>query len=275
VWEHQFDYNDDELRRLARTPHEQIDFSDLWFYYHDLAYVELQRDLFNYLFPACLMHWHHSLMENKSCSHGDSEFHYGIHRGKVLEKMVTPKQRDVFYEFFRDSFLERLDRERGFISAGWKTPAHGWIHRFNSVGLIMPRIDLLWNPWWEVDTPGRAVAALEYCSGLMYFEGDNPLFEAWTRGHGDGGPDLWANDSQIYETGWMVENIEFLTTTLNVDYVNGRVAKAAARLKDEPEWENAQRLVDDLPEAQELLALRVTELPQLLSKPPSGVGWSI
>lgn len=37
VSEQQFDYCDDALQRLAGTPFDQIDFSDLWYYYHDLA----------------------------------------------------------------------------------------------------------------------------------------------------------------------------------------------------------------------------------------------
>ena len=125
VWERQFDYFDDEFRHLARTPYDQINFTELWYYHHDLAYVELQSDLFDYLFPVCLMDWHRSLLSNEPCSHGDSDFHYGLHRGNVLEKMVTPERRNTIYTFFRDSFSERLVSERGFIYSGSKTPAFG------------------------------------------------------------------------------------------------------------------------------------------------------
>jgi len=55
IWQSQFDGFDEELQRLARTPYDEIDFSDLWYYHHDLAYVDLQPDLFAYLFPVCLM----------------------------------------------------------------------------------------------------------------------------------------------------------------------------------------------------------------------------
>jgi hypothetical protein len=105
VWERQFDCHDDVLHRLARTPYSEIDFGDLWYYHHNLAHVELQPDLFRFLFPVCLMDWHHSLAQNNACSHGGSEFHYGVHRGRVLETMVTPAQRFAIYEFIRDSFL--------------------------------------------------------------------------------------------------------------------------------------------------------------------------
>src|SRR6266404_4503753 len=66
VWERQFDSFDEELGRLCRTPSSEIDFSDLWCYYHDLAFVELQPEVFAYLFPVCLMAWHESLMDNTS-----------------------------------------------------------------------------------------------------------------------------------------------------------------------------------------------------------------
>jgi hypothetical protein len=236
--------------------------------------VELQPDLFRYLFPVCLMDWHDSLMHNRDCSHGDSEFHYSVRNGNVFEKLLTPGQRAAVHELFRDSFLERLDAERGFIHAGSKTPAYGWMGRFNSVGVVMPRIDLLWNPWWSLETPGRAVAALQYCSGLMYAEGINPLFAAWTAEDGGGGPYLWSNDSHIHDAGWMSENVDFLAATLTVEFVNDRVAAAVATLDSAPEREKARRLRDDLPACQNVIARRVAELPSLLSRPDSTEGWT-
>ena len=128
VTERQFDYFTDELQRLARTPHERMDFGDLWYYHHDLAYVELQPNLFDYLFPACLMDWHESLMRNHPASHGDSEFHYGVHQGEVFEKMMTAERRDLVHEFFRDSFLERLDAGVAFSTrGGGHRPTAGWL----------------------------------------------------------------------------------------------------------------------------------------------------
>ena len=273
VWERQFDYHDDVLLRLARTPYAEIDFGDLWYYHHDLAYVKLQPDLFRYLFPVCLMDWHQSLAKNDACSHGDSEFHYGVRRGKILETMVTPEQRDAIFEFIRDSFLERLDAERGLVYSGGRTPAYGWISRFNSVGLIMPRIDFLWEDWWSVHTPGRAVAVLQYCSGLMYPEGANPLVAAWTAEHGGGGPYLWENDSLIFDAGWMSQNVEFLTRTLTADYVTERIASAVARLKGDPAWEQARRMEHDRAKTRDLLNRRVAELPVLLGRPREIDGW--
>lgn len=46
VTERQFDGGDQALHQLAQTPYEEIDFGDLWYYHHDLAYVDLQPELF-------------------------------------------------------------------------------------------------------------------------------------------------------------------------------------------------------------------------------------
>lgn len=267
VWELQFDYDDEALSRLARTPYDKIDFGDLWYYHHDLAYVELQPELFAYLFPVCLMDWHLTLIQNAPCSHGDSEFHYGVWHGKVFDKMMTTDQRVAVFDFFRDSFLVRLDAERGFLYSGSKTPAYGWMARFNSLGIIMPGIENIWNAWWAVETTGRAVAALQYCAGLMYLPWeDNPLFGKWTQSEGGGGPYLSHNDSHIHGAGWQSGNLDFVRNALTPKFVEERVINSVARLQGEPEEETAQRLIADLPKAKEAIELRISELLDLLAK---------
>src|SRR4051794_22635962 len=88
VRESQFDGFDDDLRRVAQTPWDQIQDGDLWYYLHDLAYMELQPDLFAYLFPVCLNFWYQTLLRSTAAAVGDAEFHYALHHGQVLEKMV-------------------------------------------------------------------------------------------------------------------------------------------------------------------------------------------
>lgn len=251
VGQSQFDGFDEKLAQLARTPYYEIDFSDLWYYHHDLAYMELQPDLFNYLFPVCLMDWHESLMENMPCSHGDSEFHYGVRHGKVFEKMLTPEQRTAVAEFFRDSFLARLDIETHvFPKDADKRPAFAWLRRFNSLGIILPNLDIVWNAWWSLETAGRAIAAIQYLSGLMYPR-----------------PWLWENDCHDFSYGWLAENVAFLEKTLTVDFVHRQFAHAVARLKDHSQVEQAQRAQLDLADWPERIEDRVGALPAALRDP--------
>ena len=275
IWEQQFDYKADLLERIARTAYENFNFDDLKYYYDDLAYSELQPELFDYLFPVCLMNWHDTLMRNQ----GLLGFSYGVHRGRVFEKMMSTSRRAEVFSFLHDSFLNRLDHERGFPCLGHDAAAHQWIARFNSMGQIMPIQDV-WESWWKLDTPGRAVAALEYCSGVMYLKGTNPLFGTWTKTGGGGGPYLFANDSDLFEVCWTNENIEIVSAKLTVEFVNDRVVKAAERLTGEPESELAGKLRNDLfatqdgIPTQEIIESRISELPLLLADPSATEWWS-
>ena len=271
VWERQFDYCDDGLQRLARTPYEEIDFSDLWYYFHDLAYVELQPDLFDYLFPVCLMDWHRSLMGDEICGHGDADFHRGLQHGRVLEKMLTPERREAVHEFFRDSFLERLDTERGFFCSRNELDPFAWIRRFNTLGIIMPRIDLVWESWWSLETPGRAVAALEYVSGLMDYQGDHPLLPERLNGYFRFF--LWMNDAAWCDPIWMSNNLDYLRSTLTAEFVEDGVSRAVARLRGEPEEGQALQIEHDLIDRRDLVVIRIEDLLGLLSNPDSGGWW--
>jgi hypothetical protein len=269
VWEKQFDYFDRELQKLARKPYDQIDEGDLWYYFLDLSYVEkLQPDLFNYLFPACLEFWYDTLLRNESAEPGGAEFHSSLLSGRILEKMVISVQREAIFDFFEDGLLDRIDQERGFIYAGSQTPANAWIARFNSVGLVAPRIRQIWTRWWEMNSCGQAVAALQYASGLMYLQGENPLFGVWTPTEGGGGPYLWENDSAVHESGWLQENTSFLMEQLSVDYIANKIEQAASKLAGEPEEEKATQLISDLDDRRMIVDRRIKELPVLLSRAP-------
>ena len=188
--------------------------------------------------------------------------------------MLTPAQRVAVNEFFRDSMLERLDAERGFLRSAADYAAHRWIARFNSLGLIMSQIEMIWNSWWSLDTPGRAVAALEYCLWLIYLEGENPLCDAWINERGRLGAFLWSNNSMIHGCGWLKESVEFLQEALTAEFVIDAIRRAIDRLKGEPEHSLAQQLLSDLPDRRELIDARTHELPLLLGSESHG-GWSV
>lgn len=52
----------------------------------------------------------------------------------------------------------------------------------------------------------------------MYFDGENPVFDMWTKEQRGGGPYLWENDSHIHSTGWRKENVEFLCGVLSYEF---------------------------------------------------------
>src|SRR5687768_7294666 len=115
ITEQQFDYFDKNLKKLAHTPWEEIDYSDLWYYIHDLSYMELQKDLFDYLFPVCLDFWYDSLLKDSAAAVGDADFHNALLQGNIFEKMLNEKQREKIRDFFIDGILDRVELEREYI----------------------------------------------------------------------------------------------------------------------------------------------------------------
>ncbi|QDU51709.1 hypothetical protein Pan110_40760 [Gimesia panareensis] len=270
VWQSQFDGFDEKLEQLAQTPYDQIDFGDLWYYHHDLAYVKLQPELFAWLFPVCLMDWDQTLQNSKSCSHGDSEFHYGILQGNVFETMLTGKQLEEVTLFFRDSLLKRVTSVTRLMEIRNELPSFGWLYRFNSLGVILPDISPIWEGLWSLKHPGQAIAAIQYFSALLYFDDENPLFKSWHTSK----LNFWENDSFILGSGWTDNNADYLTTNLTVEFVNVLIQQAAVLLGNTTESQMAEQIKNDLPGCQALLRERVKEFPELLRNPDSR-GWTV
>lgn len=265
VTQRQFDGFDDVLERLSRTPVESIDFNDLGCFYFDLSYQWLQPDLFAHIFPACLMDWHQSLLKNVDCAHKGGDFHSGIIRGDVLRKMLTSKQRIQVEAVFLDSMLYRMDRERDFIYSGSGTPAYSWIRRINTLAQCSNNLPEIWRTWWEVDTYGRAVCLLQYCSALIYLDGENPLFKPYSQMCGGGEPCLWESDCWHVDLTWEGSNLLFLRSFLTVDRVVAGVRAAATKLSTQPESKIAASVAADLHERIYVVESRISQLPDLLS----------
>jgi len=261
IWQKQFDGYDAELQRLGETPFEEIKSANLNLYFWDLAYQPLQPDLFSYLFPVCLMHWHRSLVEIDTCEFGFGEFYLGMRRGDIYNLMLDYPQQKAVCNVFADSFLERVDAESPDDGPS-NRPFDDWLVCFNSLGMIMPRIDLLWDPWWNLETPGRARAALVYCSGLMYFDGENPLFP-----NNDNRNAAMLEHILNEDVGWLPENVAFLRSKLTLEFINSKAQQALEQLQSLPQFAQWQTLEKDLPDRQELMTERIQDLPQLLHDP--------
>lgn len=265
ITEQQFDGFDDKLAKVGTTDWHQIAFADLWYYLHDLAYRPLQPDLFAYLFPVCLNFWYHTLMHNREAGLGDAEFHYSLYQGQVLEKMLTAEQRQAVYDYFHDAMLDRIEAERGFVYNHSKTPFYTIVARFNALGFVAPVTGRIWESWWRLDHPGKAVAAVMYASGLIYDTEENPIFEPWTPDKGGGGPYLDSSEAQIYGGSWLEANLEFMLDKLAVETIQSKMQEAASVLQNEPEAVVAAQVAADAAERTELIEIRIDDLLEALT----------
>lgn len=150
------------------------------------------------------------------------------------------------------------------ISSG--KSANAWIFRFNTLGIVAPVIEQIWEGWWALDHPGKAVCAVMYASGLVYLKGENPIYGVWTPEHGGGGPYLTEIDSSIFDWAWRDDNLAFLRRTLSADYVMQKLGQAASTLSSCPERTLAQRVADDARTRSDVIEIRIDDLLNNLSR---------
>jgi|HubBroStandDraft_1064217.scaffolds.fasta_scaffold109901_2 hypothetical protein len=274
-----FEGDNRHLRRLVRlAPSERANASDLWEYTQDLCHTKIQGPLLAYLLPFCLEAWREDLRGFDGYG-GFVEHLYPVLADRhVFDVHLTPKQTEAVSTFMRESILEEIDEQRGLAYQGMNARPYRWIRALTSYGVLLPDVQRIWTAWWSLDTIGRAIAAVQYISCLMYSENENPVFSPWTRDGGGGPPCLWEFEGLLYEHRWLEANATFLKGTLNPTGVSEVLSRAVKRLTEEPENEMAARVLADLPLCIATVESRCAELPLLLQTRPestSSLKWSI
>ncbi len=156
--------------------------------------------------------------------------------------------------------MDQIKAERGSAYDGTSTPAYGWLYRFNSLGYISPIISPIWLSWWKLDSPSKAVSAVMYASGLVYLQGENPVFPVWIPDGVGGGPYLTESDTSIFDAAWLPENIDFLVRTLTVAYVQEKLDAAAEALRGEQEYPIAAQIAMEAKRREDIIAIRIDDL---------------
>lgn len=274
-----FEGNDRHLRRLARLrPGERAKPDDLWEYMHDLRNTDIQSSLLAYLLPFCLEIWREDLSGLQNGYGGVIEHFYPVLADRhVFDAHLTPKLRGAVSEFMRQTILEGIDDQQGLSYQGSRARPYRWIRALTTYGVLLPEMDRLWNAWWLLETVGRAIAALQYISCLMYPENENPVFAPWTQDGGGGPPCLWDFEGHLYAHRWLEPNVTFSREVLNVRGVSAVVNRAAERLVGQPELDVAALIQEDIPLCNATLEARCAELPRLLEttqEPGGTLEWS-
>ncbi|HEX4785683.1 MAG TPA: hypothetical protein VH350_15175 [Candidatus Sulfotelmatobacter sp.] len=264
-----FDANVKHLRRLARLrPGEKADVRDLWEYTQDLLYTDIQGPLFTYLLPFCLEAWREDLRGTSNEYGGFIEQFYPVLANRqVFDRFLTRTQSAAVSDFMRGSILDEIDDQRGLAYSGSAVRPYRWITALTTHGVLFPDISILWNEWWSITTVGRAVAAVQYLSCLMYEENENPIFSPWTPDRGGGPPSLWEFAGHLYTNRWLEPNVSFLKGALSAREVGDVLRRAVEHLIDQPEHAKAAEVLGDLPLCEETLTARCVALPRLLGTP--------
>jgi len=260
-----FEGNDAHLRRLVRLKSgERAKPDDLWEYMHDLRNTEIQGPLLAYLLPFCLDLWREDLRGIEGYG-GIVEHLYPVLADRqIFDTHLTPKQSAAVSEFMRQTILEEIDDQHGLAYQGSRARPYRWIRALTTFGILLPNVERLWTAWWSLDTVGRAIAAVQYISCLMYSENENPVFAPWTPEGGGGPPCLSEFQGHLYSHRWLEPNVTFLKGVLNVPGVSEVLTRGVERLVDQPEHDVAALIKADVPLVIETLQARCAELPQLL-----------
>jgi hypothetical protein len=272
-----FDYDPGHYQRLCNVKNRTPNNSDLIDYALDMKYVALQPDLLRHLTPVLLTAWRRDLFEGDAAGYGGfvENFWPALLKGDALRKVFTGKEREVFARYIRDSILDRLECEDSLHFSGMRASPYRWVQALVCYGVLFSDIEILWTEWWNNDTQGHAIAAFQYTSALMYEAEKNPVFTPWTSDKGGGAPALWECGCFMFDVGWTEENLSFLRRTLSVNYFKERLLMALGKIHTEPAKEIARRVIDDLPRQETLLALRIEELPKLLTNVSGIDGFTI
>jgi hypothetical protein len=246
-------------------PGDQAQPEDLWEYVQDLRYTKIQSALFSYLLPFCLQAWRDDLRGTTDRYGGLIENLYPLLADRdVFDLHLTPKQADAVSEFMRQTILDEIDDQRGLSFQGIRATPYRWIGALTTYGVLRPDLDRLWTAWWSLETVGRAVAAVQYISCLMYSQYENPIFSPWTPDGGGGPPCIWEFAGHLYTHRWLEPNVAFLRGTLDVPEVSIVLTQAVDHLASQPEHETAALVQSDLPRLTSTLQARCAELPRLL-----------
>jgi hypothetical protein len=268
------------LGRLScLRPSDQPNVHDLFEYTQDLRFgSEVQHSLFVYVLPLLLELWADDLLGIRDDVGGVVEHLYAAFADRdLLNTALTPQQKAAVSAYMRDTILQEIDYQSGLQYRGKGSRPYRWIAAFSAHGVLLPDVGELWGEWWSLSTSGRAVAAVQYVSCLMYPDDENPVFAPWTPQEGGGPPCLWAYAGHLYRHCWLKDNLNFLSAFLTHASVTGILSRAAEVLHGTPELEIAEKLVKDLPFCAGTVAARCHELPQFLSIDQSHSGspeWS-
>jgi hypothetical protein len=272
-----FDYDPGHYMRLCHLEGGQPDPIDLIDYALDMTHMSLQSELLRHLMPVLLDAWRRDLFGGSAAGfRGFVEYFWpALLRVKTTQVILSDAEIGVVMSFMRDAILDRLDAEDSLAFSGMGASPYDWVHSLVSFGVIFPNIESLWTEWWQMKTSGHAIAAFQYASALVYEADKNPVFASWTKDRGGGPPSLWECGCHMFDAGWREENLHFLRQTLSVEYIKQRLRAAQRVIKSASANSVASRILADLPVRATLLALRLEQLPTILTNLSNVDGFTI
>lgn len=275
ITETQFDRCQVELEAIARTPWHELHACNLVYYLEDLSYEDLQRDLFDYLFPGFLILWWEGQVSREGGPEQGKDFYDALDQGRILEKMLDDHRRTAVLEWMVDAYLEGVDAWSGQLDLarrphGTTNDLHGPLESFHALGQSVPIIPDIWPRLADVRTAGRAQWWLVLAAGLAYKPNECPFIPKWTPLVGGGGVYVLQSAASIYHHGYLAANLQVVRENLSRQLVEQMLGEAGILLVHEAEKAMASLVLAAIREQPDRLERRIARFLELLGAPDLG-----
>jgi hypothetical protein len=176
----------------------------------------------------------------------------------------------------RQTILDEIYDPRGLSFQGTRQRPYRWFGALTTYGVLLPDWGHLWSTGWSVTTAGRAIAAVQYISCLLYSVYENPVFSPWTPNGGSGPSCVGSFAGHLYLHRWLEPNVAFLKEFLSTTRVGDVLSQALARLVGQPEHDQASLSQADFPLCIAPHEARCDELPRRLEavEQPGEFSWT-
>ena len=230
VWQDPFDYIRGHCERIAETtkPTDLFDFCD---FFLDYQYMTVQEDLLAFAFPKALEGWARQELVMPAPERFKGEWHFEGMWDALAYRPMHPEffnaaQFSAMTGFFVQILFARMQQEKFLSFQGSQSSPYEWIRLHATLIWQFPVAEQIWKRWWKLDTPEKAICAVQWLSPFIYDEEDNPYFKPWTSKDGGGQP-------SVFETHHMrgkaapSANADFISSTLTKNKVEDLLRRAA------------------------------------------------
>ena len=222
VTQEKFDHFDDELSGTSKKRWHEITMDSDGDYIHDLLYVELQQDLFDYLFPAFLVRWWEAQQTHDDPDRYTWDIYGAFSQRHVLTTMMSPERRSALMAWMVDAYIDGVDLWSGRLTVdpyGDKSDRlQGPLEAFHALGYSVPITRPILERLCDVTTEGRAQWWLVISSGIAWNENECPFITPWDPDRGGGG--IYVLESAAsFSKGYLEENLVAMTEVFNVQSI--------------------------------------------------------
>lgn len=270
----QFDGAQDALERAAAKPWHEIDQSDYWHYLLDLCYVDVQQDLFDYLFPAFLIRWWEGQLSRFGGPESECDIYRAIDQGQVLTQMMSESKRQEVLEWIADAYIEGVDAWSNHLSVAYNCQGpndlHGPLWSFNALGQSVPVIKEILSRLLDLATIGRAQWWLVFATGLLWNENKCSAIPQWTPDGGGGGVYITGSATSIFNHGFLRENLEAFESCVNYSKLTTVLEQSANLMPSFPHGDWARATWEECLSRPQRVEARLANLIHLFGLPDLG-----